>query len=85
MRLTTRLTIGSQTETFDSSPATLGTNLYVTLLHRKMGLEICKKIEQALLTADYRHFRFQDRDIAIEADEALETPRLHAEQISVAA
>ena len=69
MRLTTRLTIGDRTETFESSPQTLGTNLYVTLLIRGAGLAICKRIEHELLTAHPGSFRFHEGDIAVEADE----------------
>ena len=78
MSITTRITIGNRTEEFLSSPETLATNIYATLLIRGMGVAVCQRIEQALLVDNSDSFQFQEGEISISTCEILTEQRTQA-------
>ncbi len=68
MRLATTLTIGDQTSRFESSPETLGTNLFLSLTCGNVGKDIRTRLEAALAAApDKSNFSFQEGDVTVQA------------------
>ncbi len=81
MLLKTSVTIDGRTDHFESSPQTLGSNIYVTLLCRDFSDKTraaCKRIEEQLQSSDIRSFRFNDEDsgISVTADDVAESDQI---------